>query len=202
MDSQSTLVDETAVAERPASTVLTFSHDSLLNTALYVHRGDRPVYIVKTNFTGTRTEIRKVIPGSDQGMIVAARIARNDFMPDTVKFEGCKSLQRRKWLKKKTFHDPKSTAQPGAEPPKFVWKPLSLRELALFSQDNSFTPIAWFRASVKGVEAASLSLRPEAEGLLDVVLASLIIVEQRYRVKNKFAAISSSRGRGLPILPS
>ena len=65
-----------------------------------------------------------------------------------------------------------------------------------------FTPVAWFRASIPSVESATLSLQPEAEPFQDAVLASLIIVEQRYRVKSRRgSSFNTSQGR-VPIIPS
>jgi len=65
-----------------------------------------------------------------------------------------------------------------------------------------FRPIAWFRASIRGVEAATLALQEEAESMQDAVLASLIIVEQRYRVKDKRGIMASTPNASMPIIPS
>lgn len=101
----------------------------------------------------------------------------------------------------------------------FVWKPTNTREIAvckttrfkvalltnwpqLYKEDFPVSPIAWFRSSsLAGVgepEPAYLALKPEAEIMQDAVLASLIIVEQRYRVQNKRGAIQP-RGNAIWI---
>ena len=72
----------------------------------------------------------------------------------------------------------------------------------LYKEDMPLSPIAWFRSSSRSgdAELASLSLQPEAERMQDAVLASLIIVEQRYRIKDKRGSI---RPRGNAIwIPS
>lgn len=53
-----------------------------------------------------------------------------------------------------------------------------------------------------GSEPASLSLDHEGEGIESAVIASLIIVEQKYRVRDKRGSTHSSRSAGLPIIPS
>ncbi len=63
-------------------------------------------------------------------------------------------------------------------------------------------PIAWFKCSLRDVEPASLSLEPEAEVMENAVIASLIVVEQKYRVKNKYGFTQTSHSVGLPIIPS
>lgn len=63
-------------------------------------------------------------------------------------------------------------------------------------------PIAWFKCSLRGAELASLSLEPEAEVMINAVIASLIVVEQKYRVQNKSGYMQTSHSVGLPIIPS
>lgn len=81
---------------------------------------------------------------------------------------------------------------------------VSLHFSQLYRADTPFgtSPIAWFRSELRGVESASLSLEPEAERMESAVIASLIIVEQKYRVKNKYGTMHMPRCASLPIIPS
>jgi len=200
MDTQLTLVDFSALPEREASTLFTFSRDSLLNTTIHLPGTAQPTYVVQTNPTATQTKIFRRIPGSTEGSVLAAQINRNDFLPDKIMFAGGESVKTSNWLSRKSFCDPFKISDPQA--PRFVWKPTNAREIALYAENMPFRPIAWFRASIRGVEAATLALQEEAESMQDAVLASLIIVEQRYRVKDKRGIMASTPNASMPIIPS
>ncbi|CAL1703145.1 unnamed protein product [Somion occarium] len=187
MDSQLTLVDNIILPEREASTVLTFTRDSLLNSTLHLRGTSRVAYVIQTNNHSTRTEIRKIIPGNDESPVVV-RIDRSDLLADKITFTGIPSMKISQWLKSKKFTDPYASSTTNSAPMRYVWKPTSASEIALYREDIPFRPIVWFRSSLRSVEPAYLALQPEAESLQDVVLASLVIVEQRYRVKDRMAS--------------
>ncbi|THH29023.1 hypothetical protein EUX98_g5162 [Antrodiella citrinella] len=198
MDTQLTLVDVDApLPDRHARTVLTFSRDSLLNTTLRIRGSEHVVYVIKTNATSSRTVVNRMIPGSEQAVVQAVRIDRNELLPDKVTFEGFPVIKMKDWLKKRSFKDPR--AQNRDEATQYIWKPTNLREIALYIEDMPFLPVAWFRASVPGVESASLSLQAEAEPIQDAILASLIVVEQKYRVRSKRSATNFPNR--MPVLP-
>ena len=67
--------------------------------------------------------------------------------------------------------------------------------LQLYTEANPFSPIAWFRTAhrriVDGVEVQEppiLSLQPEAEAIQEYVMGSLLLVEQKYRMKSQRAS--------------
>lgn len=105
MDSQLTLVDNIILPEREASTVLTFTRDSLLNSTLHLRGTSRVAYVIQTNNHSTRTEIRKIIPGNDESPVVV-RIDRSDLLADKITFTGIPSMKISQWLKSKKFTDP------------------------------------------------------------------------------------------------
>lgn len=106
MDSQLTLVDTSVLPDRRANSVLVFSRDSLLNTTLYLRGTNRPVYKVQTNSKTTRTEVLRIVPGSDQEPPLVVRINRSEIFPDKITFAGVPTLRTKQWLKKNTFIDP------------------------------------------------------------------------------------------------
>lgn len=62
----------------------------------------------------------------------------------------------------------------------------------LYGGTNPLAPVAWFRTAhlrdVDGVEMAempTLSLQPECEQIAELVLASLLVVEQKYRMQSR-----------------
>ncbi|TCD64189.1 hypothetical protein EIP91_004465 [Steccherinum ochraceum] len=197
MDTQLTLVDfDAPLPERSARTVLSFTRDSLLNSTLRISGTDSTVYVIKTNATSSRTIVSRMIPGSSEGVAEVVKIERNDILPSKITFEGALPMKTSTWLKKQTFSDP---ARPDDRSVQYVWKPTNGREIALYIADMPFRPIAWFRSSIPLVEPATLSLQPEAEPIQDAVIASLIVVEQKYRVLNKRGALNATR---MPILLS
>ncbi|KAK7679597.1 hypothetical protein QCA50_017308 [Cerrena zonata] len=203
MDSQLTLVDTSVLPDREASSTLIFSPDSLLNTTLSLRGTNRPVYKVQTSGNATRTEVFRIIPGSVREPPLVVRINRNEIFPDKITFHGVPTLKTNQWLKKNTFTNPHvENASYSGSSKRFVWKPTNTREIALYKEDFPSSPIAWFRSSslCGEPEPAYLALKSEAENMQDAVLASLIIVEQRYRVKHKRGGLPP---RGNPIwIPS
>ncbi|KAI0074688.1 hypothetical protein K474DRAFT_1665128 [Panus rudis PR-1116 ss-1] len=199
MDTQLTLVDYAApFPEREADSVLTFSRDSLLDSTLSLQGTNSVVYTIQTTPATELTTIRRYVPGSVEDPFVVVKIERNDFLSDQVTFGDLPRMKTNKWLKKRSFCDPRACDVEGA--PRYVWKPTNAREIALYhdvSSLSSLIPIAWFRSSFGTGEPATLSLQPETRDIQDAVLASLIIVEQRYRVKDKRANVAAS-GRGIP----
>ena len=72
---------------------------------------------------------------------------------------------------------------------------LNAPPLQLYDTLNPYAPVAWFRTAhrrdvdgVEVVEPPTLSLQPEVEHFPEVVLASLLIVEQKYRMASKRSA--------------
>lgn len=108
MDSQLTLVGESLIPERTASTTLNFNRDSLLNAALYVGGAEIPTYIISTDPRCTFTEVRRLIPGSNVQAALSVRIERNELLPDKIMFEGYPPIKLSSWLKAKTFSYPLS----------------------------------------------------------------------------------------------
>ena len=109
MDSQVTLVDANVLPDRTvASSILLFSQDSLLNATLYLRGTMRPipVYKVQSTTNTSRTEVHKIIPGSDQEPPLVIRINRSEILPDKITFSGIPTLKTNQWLKKNTFTDP------------------------------------------------------------------------------------------------
>lgn len=110
MDSQATLVDvnATLLAGSGASTVLLFSRDSLMMSILNLRETNRPVYIIKTNSTSSRTTVNRVIHGGDSNNsdVEVVRIDRSDLLSDKITFASFPTLKLKNWLKERTFTDP------------------------------------------------------------------------------------------------
>ncbi|KAL4254411.1 hypothetical protein ABKN59_003677 [Abortiporus biennis] len=208
MDSQTTLVDNAAiVAERTLETIFVFDNNSMLNNVLSFEGTDHAAYLIKSNYIGTKTEVRKLVPPGSEGgpiteQVLLARVYRNDFLPDRVEFKRSppKSIQRKKWLRKRRFYDP-YVQQSGEGLSYFVWRPVDWRQLELVTE-NTGQVLARFWSSIPAKEPAKLSVLPEAEIMIDIVLLSLLIVEQKYKVKEKFAMMASPRSASLPTIPS
>lgn len=67
-----------------------------------------------------------------------------------------------------------------------------LNHLQLYAEHDQLSPIAWFQKSrSKSVdghverEPACIFLKPEAENILDTLIVSMIIVEQKRRAENE-----------------
>ncbi|KAI0792453.1 hypothetical protein C8Q75DRAFT_731676 [Abortiporus biennis] len=233
MDSQLTLVDIHASGSSQGvegGIVLLFEGHSMLNNVLHIKgtQTNSPAYIIESNRTASRTEIRRVVPITAQFVtlfpmdpfstvisenpvrretsdlvdeqVVVSRILRNELLPDVIEFSGIRSMQRKKWLKHQRFFDPHFQA--GDENKTyFVWRPVDRRQLELYSESSSQI-IARFWTHIPGVEAAKLALiRPEAEAMFEAVITSLILVEQKYRVKEKNAMLASPHSTSLPVVP-
>ncbi|OCH86172.1 hypothetical protein OBBRIDRAFT_256284 [Obba rivulosa] len=126
MDSQLTLADDSTLPDRYANTVLVFDQDSFLNATLRVRGGTMDVYAIRTERTGTRTELRMAgtEPGAEGALVV--RIERNEILPDTIAFYDHPSVKISKWLKHRAF-----SVSTDSGPVRYVWKPLSRREIAI-----------------------------------------------------------------------
>ncbi|KAI0695576.1 hypothetical protein C8T65DRAFT_41651 [Cerioporus squamosus] len=190
MDSQLTLVNPTELPDRFARTELVFDRDSLTNADLRLRGSAAVVYTIRTpGRSFSRTDLCKV-EGSDS--IKLASIQRNEMLPDTITFLGGGPTRTKKWIKHKTF----TVSVPGIGDRTYTWKPTSLREIALYDQQNPLTPVAWYRTAyrqnVDGVEVTempTLSLQPEVESIAHLVLTSLLIVEQKYRMRSQGAVM-------------
>lgn len=79
----------------------------------------------------------------------------------------------------------------------------------LYAEENPFVPVAWYRTAKRTspvaaagdvIEPPSLSIQPEGERIQDFVLASLLIVEQKYRMAAKSVRVATGF-RNAPATP-
>ena len=98
MDSQITLVGDTSLPDRAASTVFNFTRDSLLNAKLHLRGSERATYVISTNSRATCTEVRKYIPGGAAQMVLSVSIERSELFPNKVTLEGYPPIKINKWI--------------------------------------------------------------------------------------------------------
>ncbi|RPD55304.1 hypothetical protein L226DRAFT_205748 [Lentinus tigrinus ALCF2SS1-7] len=125
MESQATLVNPTELPDRFANTEFVFDRDSLTHADLRLRGGSAVMYTIRTpGRSVSRTELCKV-EGADQ--VLFANIQRNELLPDTITFLGSAPMKTKRWIKHKTF----TASVPSFGDRTYVWKPTSLREIAV-----------------------------------------------------------------------
>ncbi|OBZ75258.1 hypothetical protein A0H81_04960 [Grifola frondosa] len=131
------------------------------------------LYTIKSNKSLTRTELCSVDHSSGNGSDGAVRLAcieRNEILSDKITFPGSAPTKISNWLKHRGF----SVSSDDAAAIRYIWKPTNRREIALYAEQNPFTPVAWFRAAhraqsegIWSIEPPYLAVQPEAERILD-----------------------------------
>jgi len=183
MESQLTLVDTSAYGT--PQTVVSFIRDNMKNTKI-LSADEQPLYVVDTDKqTNARTTIRR----ADSGDVVA-EIKRKDLRADRIRFGTEPSVKLNTWLhgtNRKWSDFPVSFEWQSS---KYIWKANSARQIALYEEMDTRTPLAWFQTSRKQtiegtptITRALLALQPEAQGILDGIIVSLLVVEHGLRVK-------------------
>ncbi|KAI0713743.1 hypothetical protein C8Q76DRAFT_469026 [Earliella scabrosa] len=167
-------------------TELVFDCESLASADLRVRGGRSILYSIRSSgksLSSSRTEVRKL---EGRKAVVVACIERHDILPDTIRLRDGNTVRLRSWLRHDTF----TVSFPDYGETHYTWKPTGLREIALFEEHNSYSPVAVFRTAqlcffngVNVMMMPTLSLQPEAERIEELVLASLLVVEEKYRIK-------------------
>ncbi|EIW61042.1 uncharacterized protein TRAVEDRAFT_46266 [Trametes versicolor FP-101664 SS1] len=138
MDSQLTHVNSSEWPDRRAHIELVFDHDSLTNANLLVKGGTMVICCIRTGRSMSRTELFQAGPideplqpngGAPTNLVRAARIDRNEILPDAVTFAGMQEIMTKKWLQGNTF----SANFPGSGEVRYIRKPTSMHELAVNS---------------------------------------------------------------------
>ncbi|KAF8179677.1 hypothetical protein BJ912DRAFT_982497 [Pholiota molesta] len=158
-----------------------FDRNSVLNATLYSN--GIPAYKIITSKPGTRTDICDI-----PGQCVVATIKRREILPDTIKLTNRhdgNAVAIKNWLKQITLpgHVEPSTSLT-TEVGKFVWKTDAAHRLALYSEDDAEVPVA-FTMRVRSPEPLVLTLKAGCEEMVEDILVSFIILEQKLRMKEK-----------------
>jgi len=189
----------------PASTsapsaILSFTTGSINNTSV-LSSSEQALYTITTDaISNSHTKILRGGPTLDDSrstgnnpIELVAEIKRRDLLPDIVKFSSWPSSKRLKsWMHGASG---KSSDYPISfewNSLTYTWKTNEALQIALYNDLRPSTPIAWFQtASGAPRPNAShrrprdlLALQPEAEGMLDAVLVSLVVVMQGLRWKD------------------
>ncbi|KAF8957762.1 hypothetical protein BDZ97DRAFT_1669372 [Flammula alnicola] len=164
-----------------AQSFFIFDRNSVINATLY--SGGSPSYTIITSKSGTRTDVCDI-----PGKCVVATIKRREILADTIKFTNRndgKAVAINKWLR--------PTVVPSHVEPctslvtdvgYFVWKTDAAHRLALYSEDDAQVPLA-FMTRVRPPEPLVLVLKDGCEEMVEDILVSFIILEQRLRMKEK-----------------
>ncbi|KAI5120156.1 hypothetical protein M0805_003643 [Coniferiporia weirii] len=182
MASQLTLVDPSAYGA--PYTFASFDRDDMRNTRVFA-ADERLLYTIETDTqTYAHTSVFRGVSRED----VVAEVKRKDLRADKIKFGAEKSGELKAWLhgsSGKWTDFPVSFSWRGSE---FTWKTNGARQIALYRENESAHPIAWFQSSRKEIIdgaqrtlRALLALEEEALDILDAVVVSLFIVESNLR---------------------
>ncbi|KDQ58707.1 hypothetical protein JAAARDRAFT_78330 [Jaapia argillacea MUCL 33604] len=198
MESQITLVDPSLLNQ--GQIVLVFDKDSMKNATISLNETRRPLYTIHTNRDHDRTEVRSVY--SDTPLAV---ITRSTFFPDKVSLRGAEPVRLGRWLKTHGTSEFPITIE--VEGRNYLWRTNAIHQLALFAEDDPYTPLAWFikaRRTPSGITSPPyFVLTPEIDEIRDDIVASLVVVEQKVRmvVKHELLAINIGIAKGRSGLP-
>ncbi|KLO19655.1 hypothetical protein SCHPADRAFT_935149 [Schizopora paradoxa] len=188
-ESQVTLVDS-GVHDAPY-TFVSFLRDDMKNTKI-VSSTEAVLYTVTTDaLTNTRTTVYRGNASTEAGSeaVKVAEIKRKDLREDRIKLEGnTSSLKLSNWLHGASGKWTDFPVSFEWQNKTYIWKTNSARQIALYDTINETSQIAWFQTSRKGIFEgraalfrAMLFLQKEGQEILDAVIVSLLIVEQRLR---------------------
>jgi len=164
-----------------SSQTLVFDRNSVINATLY--SGASPSYTVITNKAMTRTDVCDI-----PGQCIVATIKRREVFSDTVKFpkrNDGNSVAINKWLRRITLptHVEPCTSLV-TDSGNFVWKTDPTYRLALYPEDDAQMPLA-FMPRTRPPEPLILVLKEGSEEMVEDIIVSFIILEQRIRMKEK-----------------
>ncbi|KAF9443143.1 hypothetical protein P691DRAFT_713673 [Macrolepiota fuliginosa MF-IS2] len=157
------------------------------------HSGE-VLYKVESNASLTKCSVFR--PNSD---VPIALIKRRDLFPDKITLEGERERNIKSWLQGYgTFKDFPISFEKDEK--LYHWRTNIVDQLALFKDDNSEHPIAWFERSKKRVVdgvptifQAWLALEPEAIAIQDAVIVSFLIIEHKLRTDIKAGHLVGGR---------
>ncbi|KAF8162662.1 hypothetical protein B0H34DRAFT_628134, partial [Crassisporium funariophilum] len=160
---------------------LMFDRNSVLNATICA--SGSPAFTVTTSKSMTRTDICDV-----PGQCIISTIKRREVFSDTVKFpkrNGGSSVAINKWLRSITMptHTEPCTSLV-TDDGNFVWKTDPTYRLALFPEEDASVPIAYM-TRVRPPEPLVLVFKAGSEDMVEDILVSFIILEQRLRMKEK-----------------
>ncbi|KAH0579164.1 hypothetical protein H2248_003316 [Termitomyces sp. 'cryptogamus'] len=184
-------MDSTLTLVNPSLSRLDFSKNSMLN-AILKERG-RPVYSISTvDNAGSRTDIKDA-----RTKRVLATIKRRSFLSDTVTFTdhyGGERLKLDKWLKPVQLADGSDATMIETSRGAFFWKLHPIHRLALFSESDLVKPLAY--AEIVVGQTMSLVLDSVTVGFQEQIIASFIILEQKFRMEEKWSSVGDGILRG------
>ncbi|KAF8061836.1 hypothetical protein FPV67DRAFT_1422353 [Lyophyllum atratum] len=174
-------MDSTATLVNPSAIHLNFSANSMKDAVL--SSKGQPEYIVSTSGrSGTRITIQEA-----NTQRVLATIKRRSLLPDTVTFadhHGGSPMKLDEWM---PDAEPMAIIETGVG--RYHWKAHELHRLALYSEHNVHTPLAYM--TISGTKPC-LVMEAGTESFRDQILASLLIVEQNARMKEKRSSIAEA----------
>jgi len=189
-ESQITLVDTSPYGTPHA--VVSFVRDDMKSTKI-LSATEEVLYSVTTDaLTNAHTTVFRGDATTTNGaeeVVKIAEIKRKDLREDRIKFEGStSSVKLSKWLHGTNGKWSDFPVSFEWQSKTYTWKANSVRQIALYDSADDRTPIAWFQTSrkedIQGVPThvrALLALQSEGQEILDAVVISLLIVEQRLR---------------------
>jgi len=164
-----------------AQVVLDFDPDDMKQCTISVRGSGKQVYQVASGEKLKTTTISRANESTP-----LAVLERHDMLSDKITFTGRESLSVRKWLKSHLFSSFPVTFEEGGR--KYTWNQSDQGQLTLTSESDPDRPIAWFQGTkrylVDGasqVGSAYLALESEAEQIRDVVIISMLVLEQKTR---------------------
>ncbi|KAK0455288.1 uncharacterized protein EV420DRAFT_1240321, partial [Desarmillaria tabescens] len=158
-------------------TYFEFDRNGVLNATLL--KNSQPTYTIQTKQTATaRTEVVDV---TTQKVIVV--IEENGIFPDTVRISsvnGGKAIKISKWMKEERLLDKTRVRVIETAYRRYLWKVHVVHRLALYAESNLETPVAYIKPATR-TSPLVIVVESEAMGLIDQIIASLIIREKELR---------------------
>ncbi|KAF9440595.1 hypothetical protein P691DRAFT_801818 [Macrolepiota fuliginosa MF-IS2] len=194
-DSQVTLVSPTLNNEPPL--VIVFGQDDSRNIVMKRSGGRGEVlYRVETDKSKTRTSVYD----SQSNVPVAVVETKDLFGFDKITIGGGKRQKIRKWISGygvlQTF--PKTFEKDGKH---YHWRENIIKQLALYSDDDSAHPIAWYeRDKIRVVDGvlrgigAFIAMEEAGIQIQDHVVLSLLVIESQIR-RGEAGGLAEGKGR-------
>ncbi|KAF8643039.1 hypothetical protein AX16_009240 [Volvariella volvacea WC 439] len=179
MDSQITLVqppssnpDKVLYFDRPSFTDVRITDKH--NQVVYDVKSDKHGYTIKI-YEGEKSN------ESNEPCVI---IQKSDIFSDKVKFRGQDPVKIKDWI---NGGDQISLFIFQHEGRKYVWKATGSYQVSFYAETDAENPIAWFQDPIRSVGASGkavvvpgyLALKGEALLMIDVVLASYLVVAQK-----------------------
>lgn len=209
MESQLTLVDlpeltQTGSSVSPSvSTVLRLTRDCAHNTTITVSGQPFMRYIVHSDKLATTTHVTRVTDGRDP--VAVGSIQRRNLLPDRLTVGGA-DTKLSNWLKMPALSTLPATMY--VHKCQHVWRFITWKKIGLYTEEaQSAMPIACFdRGGIKPLGEQyvpvlpSISLREEAEDMVDEIVLAVVILEHRLKMAEKARDTQvSSIGGGQPV---